>query len=168
MKLSCAESSRVLESMRREKDPNIDWGNVLLAVTTAGFATEHQDVLVDAVTARMLATDASADLAALPPAAPAVEILRTSTQNFETWTSFVPQAVWVAMSEGSMDEIFDHLGKLGLRHPSEQTSAVMSLAILHSTDGYERVQAMSPETRMQFIKTVKHAFKHRSKRWVAP
>jgi hypothetical protein len=60
------------------------------------------------------------------------------------------------------------LGKLGLRHPSEQTSAVMSLAILHSTDGYERVQAMSPETRMQFLKTVKHAFKHRSKRWAAP
>ncbi len=49
-----------------------------------------------------------------------------------------------------MDEIFDHLGKLGLRHPSEQTSAVKSLAMLHSTDGYERVQAMSPETRMQF------------------
>ena len=52
-----------------------------------------------------------------------------------------------------MDEIFDHLGKLGLQHPSEQTSAVMSLAILHSTDGYERARAMSPETRMQFLKT---------------
>ena len=116
----------------------------------------------------MLATDASTDLAALPPAAPAAKISRAATQHFETWTSFVPQAVWVAISEGSMDQIFDHLGKLGLRHPSEQTSAVMSLAILHSTDGYERVQATSPETRMQFLKTVKHAFKHRSKRWAAP
>ena len=149
MKLSCAESSRVLDSMRREKDPKIDWGNVLLAVTTAGFATEHRDFLVDAVTARMLATDASTDLAALPPAAPAAKISRTSTQNFETWMSVVLQAVWAAMSEGSMDEIFDHLAKLGLR----QTSAVMSLAILHSTDGFERAQAMSPENRMQSRKT---------------
>ncbi len=153
MKLSCAESSRLLDSMRREKDPKIDWGTVLLAVTTAGFATEHQDVLLNAVTARMLATDASTDLAALPPAAPAANISRTSTHNFETWTSFVPRAVWVAMSEGSMDEVFDHLAKLRLRHPSEQTSAVMSLAILYSTGGYERAQAMLPETRMQFLTT---------------
>ena len=162
MKLSCAESRRVLDFMRLEKDPRVDWGSVLLAVTAAGFATEHQDVLVDAVTARMLAIDES------EPAPPAAKISRTSTQNFESWTSFVPQAVWTAVLSGSMDEIFDHLGKLGLRSPSEQTSAVMSLVILHATDGYERAQAMSPETRMQFLKSVKHAFKHRSKRWPAP
>ena len=72
------------------------------------------------------------------------------------------------MLSGSMDEIFDHLGKLGLRSPSEQTSAVMSLVILHATDGYERAQAMTPETRLLFLKSVKHAFKHRSKRWPAP
>ena len=117
----------------------------MLAVTAAGFATEHQDVLVDAVTARMLAIDES------EPAPPAAKISRTSTQKFESWTSFVPQAVWTAVLSGSMDEIFDHLGKLGLRSPSEQTSAVMS-----------------PETRMQFLKSVRHAFKHRSKRWPAP
>ena len=160
MKLSCAESSRVLDIVRLEKGPT-DWGNVLLAIIAAGFATEHQDVLVDAVSERMLATESE-------PAPPAAKTSRTSTQNFETWTSFVPQAVWTAASEGSMDELFDHLAKLGLRHPSEQTSAVMSLAILHSTDGYERAQAMSPETRIQFLKTVKFAFKYRSKRWPAP
>ncbi len=125
-------------------------------------ATEYQDVLVDAVTARMLAIDES------EPAPPAAKISRMSTQNFESWTSFVPQAEWTAVLSGSMDEIFDHLGKLGLRSPSEQTSAVMSLVILHATDGYERAQAMSPETRMQFLKSVNHAFKHRSKRWPAP
>ena len=104
MKLSCAESRRVLDFMRLEKDPRVDWGSVLLAVTAAGFATEHQDVLVDAVTARMLAIDES------EPAPPAAKISRTSTQNFESWTSFVPQAVWTAVLSGSMDEIFDHLG----------------------------------------------------------
>ena len=72
------------------------------------------------------------------------------------------------MLSGSMDEIFDHLGEIGLQSPSEQTSAVLSLVTLHATEGYERAQAMSPETRMQFIKSVKHAFKHRSKRWPAP
>ena len=57
---------------------------VLLAIIAAGFATEHQDVLVDAVSERMLATErarttSGQDFANVNPELRDVDELRSSS-----------------------------------------------------------------------------------------
>ncbi len=67
-----------------------------------------------------------------------------------------------------MREFLDFLIRLGLRHPSEPTVRVMALSILFMTEGFEKVMAMSPETKLGFVQSVKQMFKGRAKFVLAP
>jgi hypothetical protein len=139
-----------------EEASSEDWGKVLDIIKKSGWPAELEDRLLDTVCEKM-ANDT--------PQPPPAKVSRTSTQNYEMWHRFVPQAVWDSIKGGETDPLFDHLAKLGLRNPSEPTSAAIALGSLLQSDGNDKVMNMPPETRFQFLKTTKHAFKHRSKIW---
>ena len=130
------------------------WSDVLDVVRKCGFEADTEEKLLEAVVEKM--TD---DLPAQPPA----KAGRTSTQNFESWPMYLTDDVWAAVQKGDADILFDHLGRLGLRNPSETTSASLAVGMLLHADGYEKALAMHQEGRFQFVKTTKHSFKHRSK-----
>ena len=155
-KVSDREGQRALEMVRAAKDE--DWPRVLDVVRKLGFSPAVEEALLDSVAEKMVE-----DPTASPPPCKAG---RTSTQSYESWLGVVPAAVWGVVRAGQTDELYDHLGQLGLRNPSEATSTLLASAVLHQTEGFERAMSMSPETRLKFIKTTKHTFKHRSKKWL--
>jgi len=156
-KVAAREGDRALHLVKEAAGEN--WAAVLDVVRKIGLKAESEEAILDVIAEKMVTDE---------PPATSTKASRTSTQNYESFLSFVPAAIWSTVREGKVDPLYDHLGLLGLRNPSEPTSVGIALAILHQTDGYEKAFAMTPETRHEFVKTTKHTFRHRGKGWLKP
>ena len=77
--------------------------------------------------------------------------------RFDGLWKFLPQSVWDSMVSGSVAPLMDHLIKLGLRNPSEQTFQEMSIVMLFQSEGQEvaKVTGMTIIGKLSFLKTVK-------------
>jgi len=159
-KVSEAEAKRMVAAVRAAA-PVVDWCKVTAAIVSAKFADQDEAALLDVVGNRITETVS-------PAMGHGDKHSRTLTQNYEHWMLYVPSHVWEAVREGSMEPLFYHLCHLGLRSPSETTSQTLALAILHQTEGFERATKLPGESRLNFMKTVKHAFKMIAKKLPEP
>ena len=155
-KVSTAEAARLKSIVVAAKLTIVDMSDVAAAISKVPFVQSDRGVLLDAIAEMAVGGRLHAD----PPPA---KIARTSTQNYEAFLSYLPDSIWSSMEQGSVNDLFDFLIRLGLRCPSEPTSQLMSLCILHESDGMEKVMAMSEDCKLDFCKAMKASFKRRAK-----
>lgn len=151
-KVSAAERCRLQSSLRMVALGSLDLARIIEASQSAGFAAEDEDLLLDTL----------AQAAAHGAPAPLEKHARSSMQNFEELVHFLPESVWCHIKEGRIQEFLDFLLRLGLRHPSEPTSLVMALVVLHQTEGIPATCAMAPNSKLEFVKSIKSMFKARA------
>ena len=156
-KVAQKEATKFKDLLLKAEEGEEDWPGICDLVRKVGFEAADADALLDIVVMKMSSGDS------LPKLAEG-KVSRTTTQKFESCMSFLTAAVWDKIAEGHTTELFEHLCKLGLRSPSETTSATMAMAVLHITDGAEAAMAMQPCVRTKFIKTIKYSFKALAKK----
>lgn len=152
-KVSAMERRRVEVALQQVAPTAHEVQKILDGILSANFAAEDESALID------LASEA-VDKA--PVQMPAAKTQRSSMQNWESLIHFITPTVWDKLAEGSIDPFLDHLCRLGLRHPSEPTSATMALVCLHQSEG-EKLCDVSPAARLQLVKTIKQTFKNKMK-----
>ena len=156
-KVAQKEATKFKDLLLKAEEGEEDWPGICDLVRKVGFEAADADALLDIVVMKMSSGDS------LPKLGEG-KVSRTTTQKFESCMSFLTAAVWDKIAEGHTTELFEHLCKLGLRSPSETTSATMAMAVLHITDGAEAAMAMQPCVRTKFIKTIKYSFKALAKK----
>ena len=156
-KVAQKEATKFKDLLLKAEEGEEDWPGICDLVRKVGFEAADADALLDIVVLKMSSGDS------LPKLAEG-KVSRTTTQKFESCLSFLTAAVWDKVAEGHTTELFEHLCKLGLRSPSETTSATMAMAVLHITDGAEAAMAMQACVRTKFIKTIKYSFKALAKK----
>ena len=81
---------------------------------------------------------------------------RRKSQN---WSAVIhkllPATVWNSMVDGSVDQMFAHLGRLGLRLPDEPTIRSMTIVSLWSHQGSALIGNMSPHMRLAHVRALK-------------
>jgi hypothetical protein len=159
-KVSCAEKTKLCNALQQIPLSSTELAQVLDAVMTVDFAAEDTALVVDTI-ADILGQQGSA-------AAPMAKANRSSMQSWENVVHFLTESVWQKLQEGNMDVLLGFLIRMGLRHPSEPTSATIALVCIHQAEGDEKLAAMSSATRLEFVKTVKHALKSKTKFVTAP
>ena len=156
-KVAQNEATKFKDLLQKADQGEEDWPGICDLVRKVGFEAADADALLDIIVLKMSSGDSLPNIAV-------GKASRTTTQKFESCLSFLTAAVWDKVAEGHTAELFEHLCKLGLRHPSETTSATLAMAVLHITDGKEAAMAMHAFVRTKFIKTIKHGFKALAKK----
>ena len=156
-KVAQKEATKFKDLLLKAEEGEEDWPGICDLVRKVGFEAADADALLDIVVLKMSSKDSL-------PTLTEGKVSRTTTQKFESCLSFLTAAVWDKVAEGYTTELFEHLIKLGLRNPSEPTSATMAMAVLHITDGAEAAMAMQPCVRTKFIQTIKYSFKALAKK----
>ena len=80
-------------------------------------------------------------------------------QHYESAAHFVPQRVWEKIKEGTSDDFFELLTKLGLRSPSEATFQAMAIIFMVAGDGEDEALSLSVESKNHVVKAVKKWWK---------
>jgi hypothetical protein len=158
-KVSSAEKLKLHNALHQVPLSSVELAQVLDAVVKVGFAAEDITSIVDTI-ADILGQQGTT--------APMAKACRSSMQSWETLIHFIPDTVWEKLQQGSVDSLLEFLIRMGLRHPSEPTSATIALVCLHQAEGEEKLAAMPAVTRLEFVKTVKHAFKAKTKFTAGP
>ena len=76
---------------------------------------------------------------------------RWRPQNYENMCAFIPQTLWLQLTNPDMDfvgklrALLAHLAALGLRHPSEPTFATVSVWAIVCHEGSDKAKAVSPD-----------------------
>ena len=153
-KASAAEARKVKQALLSVALQSVELAQVVTAINEVGFAADDLASLLEVI----------AEAAIGQPAAPALQrSSRSSMQSWETFVNYLPASLWSRLQAGQIDDLLGFLINLGLRHPSESTSASVALVALHQTEGPEKLSEMSPDARLQFVKTIKATFKTKVK-----
>ena len=92
--------------------------------------------------------------AAAPPDTP--EPSRTKSQNWSCVIhKLLPEIVWKSLVDERCEQMFEHLGRLGLRLPDERTFRSMAIAFLWASNGAAKFASVSPCTRLSTVKAMK-------------
>jgi hypothetical protein len=140
--------------------------HVIKVINRSSFTMSELDELGKAAVAVALMTDdkervlqalsAKYDAKALGPSeTPGADLY----QNYESAAHFVPQRVWEKIKEGSSDNFFELLAKLGLRSPSEATFQAMAIIFMVAGDGEDKALSLSVESKNHVVKAVKKWWK---------
>ena len=76
---------------------------------------------------------------------------RWRPQNYESMCAFIPQTLWLQLTNPDMDfvgklrALLAHLAALGLRHPSEPTFATATALAIVCHEGSDKAKALSPD-----------------------
>ena len=157
-KVSSAERHRLQSSLRMVALGSLDLARIAEGVLGAGFQPDDEAALLDTI----------AEGAGQAVQAPLAKAGRSSMRNYEQLANYLPETVWSHIKEGHIQDYIDFLMRLGLRNPSEPTSQVMALVVLHQTDGFVRACEMAPHMKLEFVKSIKTMFKVRAKLVVSP
>lgn len=155
-KASAAESHRLRILLRTTPLSTCDLGKVAVAIKEAGFTSEDEVALLDALAE------------GIGVAQPCSAGPKSSTQDFTELLKYLTPEVLKSLRNGGLTDLMDHLAKLGLRHPSEPTSQIILILVLHETEGLQKALDMAAETKLDFGRTLKAMFKTRAKLLTAP
>ena len=115
---------------------------------------DHEEALVDVV----------AERAPSPVEEPLSKgSQRVILQDYRSFVNFMKQSTWQRIREGEYAPLMEDLVQLGLRNPGEPTSQMLGLVILHQTAGFEKAMEMEPDTRHDFVKSMKKLAKAKLK-----
>ena len=153
-KTSSIEAQRVQALLRVSPLGTEDLGKVAEAIQSAGFADADAAAILDTV----------ADLAGSGGAQPVLKAKRVTTQDYTEMRHYLVPSVMASLKEEkAVGDLMDHLLRLGLRNPSEPTFQMMTVLVLHATEGYDKTQEMAPATKLLFNQSMKDSFRGRAK-----
>ena len=154
---SSAEGSHFVATLRTVALTTQEMGGIATAIQAAGFAPADENAALDAL----------ADASRNSPQ-PVTKPKRTLGQDYQELTHYLTAEIVDKLRNNSVTELMDHLIKLGLRNPSETTSQVISLLVMHQQDGLQKVLDMTMECKLQMNHALKNVFKTRVKHALPP
>jgi len=86
-------------------------------------------------------------------------------QDYQEVTVYIPEQVWKQLAEApnvGMEELLDHLVKLGLRHPNEMTVQKITSLFLISSEGRAKSLQMNASMKNAILKSIKGKLRKKS------